>query len=466
LIDEDLLATSTEQENSIVEETFQCLATDIHWPSSLDSIPLVSPQQPIVPPPPTRQHPLRAILALSLHHSSLSPYSIDNPTIRAFYDNMIPYFATRLHDLALGPDVVVAITTAHRCHSLLPHDDPNTFKFHWPYDDGSITSSSTNSILSDSSRSYPLMNTDGHQVYSKVMSVEPMSLHLTDETPLDILDDPTTDYLRINVGRFIAWLATGISDDLSITHHTETGSLIHTHISQKGGRGTWPELSFFPRNGASRSYRCTEPFIVSILNTHDHCFPCRPNSSSVVDGKRWGYVVNFSLAKGFNCIKTSRINTFIRNVQTGQEFHLASQPPCLPSAAPPMGHASAEIAASIKCQDDIEATMVKGTQLYLWQHTGCPGRYDQGCFKMSSFQGHVINDNMNLQCQLRDASIRPVATNRTRYIPCPKLKNWHRVTTKDNAHLVVIAGKHWRKNTMNTDRACWVNGELPQLESA
>ena len=132
-----------------------------------------------------------------------------------------------------------------------------------------------------------------------------------------------------------------------------------------------------------------------------------------------------------------------------------------------MGHASTEIAASIKCQDDTEATMVKGTQLYLWQHTGCPGRHGQGCFRMSSFQGHVINDSMNLQCQLRDVSIRPLATNiRSRYIPYRKLKQWHRLPTKDNAHLIVIAGNKWKKNLMDTDRGCWVNGELPQLESA
>jgi len=370
---------------------------------------------------------------------------------------MIPYFATRLHELALGPDVVVAITTAKRCHSLIPHDDPNTFKLHWPYDDGTITSSSSNSILSDSSRLYPRMSTDGHQVYSKVMSVEPMSLRLTDDTPLDILDDPTTDYLRINVGRFIASLATGHFNELSITHHTESGSLVHNPISQKlRANNNWPELSFFPRNGAGRSYRCTEPLIVSILNTHDHCFPCRPNSSSVVDGQQWGHVVNFSLARGFSCLASSKKNTYIVNGETGEEFPLASEIP-----------SSATITASIKQHDDDQATLVKGTLLYLWQHNDCPGRRNQGCFRMSSRQGIVVNDTMDLHCQLKDATIRPLAKCiRTRYRPIRKLKHWTRLPLQDNAHLVAIACTKWKNSTMNTDSTCWVNGVLPQVESA
>ena len=72
-----------------------------------------------------------------------------------------------------------------------------------------------------------------------------MSLHLTDNTPLDFLDDPTTDYLRINMGRFIASWATGDFDDLSITQHTETGSLIQNPVTQRLGSDNWPVLSFY-----------------------------------------------------------------------------------------------------------------------------------------------------------------------------------------------------------------------------
>ena len=299
------------------------------------------------------------------------------------------------------------------------------------------------------------MNNDGHQVYSKVMEVEPMSLHLTDDTPLIFLDGPTTDYLRLNMGRFIASWVTGDFDDLSTTHHTETGSLILTPVTQRLGQNNWPVLSFFPRNGAGRSDRCTEPFIVSMLNTHDHCFPCRPNSSSVVAGQRWGHVVIFSLAKGFNCMRASRINTFIRNVETGEEFHLAKE---TPSSGPTMGHSSNETAASIKCHDDADATLLKGTPMYLWQHNECPGRHNQGCFRMSSYQGDIINDSMNLQCQLKDASV-------CRYTPYKKLKFWTRLTNQGNAHLISIATKRWKPSTMNHDKDCLRNG-VPPLVSA
>ena len=146
-----------------------------------------------------------------------------------------PHFATvtRLHDLALGPDVVIAVTTAKRCSSLIPHDGPSSLKLHWLYSDATITKASHNSILStDTAQVCPRMNYDGHQVYTKVMSVEPMPLHLSEDTPLAILDDTTTDYLRVNVGRFVYSWATGNFEDMSITHHTETGTMLNDIVAQ------------------------------------------------------------------------------------------------------------------------------------------------------------------------------------------------------------------------------------------
>jgi len=459
LNDEDLLATLSEQENSIAEETFQCLETDTRCTSSLDSIPLDNPQQPLVPTPPTRQHPLRAILALALHHSHVSSYALDHPQIRALYDNMIPYFASRLHELALGPDVVVAITTAQRCHSLTPHDLPDTFKLHWPYDDGTITSSSDNTILSSvTSQSYPRTNLPGHQVYTKIMSVEPMTLHISDDTPLAILDDSTTDYIRINLGRVIASWATGNFDDMSITHHTETGYMIPTPVTLQLGVNDWPELLFNPRNGAGRSPRCLEPFLASLLNETEHCFPCRPNSLSVVDGQRWGHAVNFSLSKGFNCLRTSYINTFVQNITNGEVFHLLRE---TPSSSLHMGLPSIEDAEVIKAHDAADAILTKGTPMYLWKHNGCPGRYNLGCYKLSVYQGDIINDSMALSCNLKDATRAPSG----KYHRKKKLKNWSRCPTKDNEHLIHLAGKRWNKS-METDASCWVNGVLPPLESA
>ena len=393
---EDPLEASFEMEENLTEDLFAPppFAPPRHTPSLaiVDLVQQVGELQIVPPPPtpPTRQHPLRAILALSLLHSSTSPYCIDNPLIRAFYDTMIPYFATRLHQLALGPDVVVAITTAKRCHSLIPHDTPNSFRLHWPYDDGTITSSSDNRILSIiTSQTYPRTNLPGHQVYTKIMSVEPMTLHISDDTPLAILDDSITDYLRINLGRVIASWATGNFDDMTITHHTETGSMIPTPVTMRLGVNDWPELLFNPRNGAGRSPRCLEPFIASLLNETEHCFPARPNSSSVVDGQRWGNAVNFSLVKGFNCIRVSYINTFVQNIESQEEFHLARETPC---SSLNMGLPSIEAAVAIviKAHDDAEAALVKGTPKYLWQHNGCPGRYSQGCFRMPTSQGEII----------------------------------------------------------------------------
>ena len=64
-------------------------------------------------------------------------------------------------------------------------------------------------------------------------------------------------------------------------------------------------------------------------------------------------------------MKSSRINTFITNVETGEEFHLALE---IPSSGPTMGHSSNEAAAAIKHHDEAEDTLVKGTLelVYLW----------------------------------------------------------------------------------------------------
>ena len=248
---------------------------------------------------------------------------------------------------------------------------------------------------------------------------------------------------------------------MSITHHTETGLMLLTPVTRRLGPDNWPERFLSPRNGAGRSPRCTELLIVSLFNKHDHCFPCRPNSSSVVDGQRWGNAVNFSLARGFNCFASSQINTFVRNVETGEEFHLARMTPC---ASINTGLSSAEAAASIKSDDGAEAALVIGTAEYLWRHNGCPGRYNQGCFRMSTNQGEITTDvdSMSLQCHLGDASIHSRKVQK--YARYWKLKNWTstRVTSKDNAHLIAIAGKRWQSRIMNTDKSCWVNGVLPE----
>ena len=82
-----------------------------------------------------------------------------------------------------------------------------------------------------------------------------------------------------------------------------------------------------------------------------------------------GQCSQFSLARGFNCIRSSYINTFVRNVESGEEFHLAREAAC---SSLNMGLPSTEAAAVIKAHDDAEAELVKGTPKYLWQHNGCP----------------------------------------------------------------------------------------------
>ena len=85
--------------------------------------------------------------------------------------------------------------------------------------------------------------------------------------------------------------------------------------------------------------------------------------------------------------------------------------------------------------------LLKGTPMYLWQHNGCPGRYNQGCFRMSSHQGEIITDSMALQCHLEDATLHRRMFQKYTYTRQWKLKNWTRLSTKDNAHLIVIAGE-------------------------
>ena len=85
---------------------------------------------------------------------------------------------------------------------------------------------------------------------------------------------------------------------------------------------------------------------------------------------------------------------------------------------------------------------------------------------MSTHQGEIITNGMHIQCRLRDARLNATRDPKNKYILLKKLKGWHRVSSKDNAHLIVIACNQRKKNTMDTDSACWVNGVLPQVESA
>ena len=105
-------------------------------------------------------------------------------------------------------------------------------------------------------------------------------------------------------------------------------------------------------------------------------------------------------------MKASKKNTYIVN---GEQFPLSSE---IPSSGP-------TIAASIKHHNDIEATLVKGTLLHLWQHNDCPGRHNQGCFRMSAYQGIAVNDSMAITCQLKDATTRPLSK-RSPYLPVPR----------------------------------------------
>ena len=182
---------------------------------------------------------------------------------------------------------------------------------------------------------------------------------------------------------------------------------------------------------------------------------------SVVSGQRWGNVANFSLARGFNSKKASRINTYIRNSITGEEFHLGMEASCTGTN---MGLPSAEAAASIISLDEAEASSSEGTPKYLWQHKGCPGRYNKGCFRMPIHQGQFITctASMPLQCNLKDAS----STYQYRRNCNRKLTNWTRLPTQGNTHLIAIACTSWKKATMNTDKDCWLNGVLPQIENA
>ena len=126
-----------------------------------------------------------------------------------------------------------------------------------------------------------------------------------------------------------------------------------------------------------------------------------------------------------------------------------------------MGLPIAEEAASIKAHNDEEATSVQGTPMYLWQHKGCPGPHNKGCFKMSVYQGETITDAMRLQCHLRDANLGHVKVRPYRLQP--NLKFWTRLSSKNNAYHIALAGKQWLK-AMSTDAGYWVNGELPTLE--
>ena len=75
---------------------------------------------------------------------------------------------------------------------------------------------------------------------------------------------------------------------------------------------------------------------------------------------------------GFNCIRSSKVNTYIMHRSTEVLYPLSLE---VASNGQPTGTAD----PAIVLDDEAIFEGVTGSFSYLWRHTGCPGPYGTGC---------------------------------------------------------------------------------------
>ena len=130
------------------------------------------------PPPDTVPpiHPVVAILSnpgARIDGKPMLSYDANCTRLQSFYESLAcPLWAHRLHTLSIATtDCVVALATARHC-TTLSQSSGELFIF-WPYDDGTLTSSDTNSLISKrTGPCYVKMNQSGHSVCSE-LEVQP-----------------------------------------------------------------------------------------------------------------------------------------------------------------------------------------------------------------------------------------------------------------------------------------------------
>ena len=206
-------------------------------------------------------------------------YDVNCPRIKSFYDSLAcPLWSQRLHALSIATtDCAVAIATARHCTAL--SQSSGKLLLFWPYDDGTLTSSDTNSLISKrTGPCYVKMNQSGHSVCSEVQPTQLMAIHLTEYSDISILDDTNVEYFRVDVGGFIMGWANGQLDNDSITQYDSSGRMSMNPVTQSlktMNRRDWPEFTFVHKTGSGSAKWCLEPFITALLHPQGCQTPTR-----------------------------------------------------------------------------------------------------------------------------------------------------------------------------------------------
>ena len=103
-------------------------------------------------------------------------------------------------------------------------------------------------------------------------------------------------------------------------------------------------------------------------------------TAGIIIGYALGFTCNVSIDTVINCIGTSTINTHISHLLSGTTFPLCQEAHAVCFGTNPEGF------EEVKSSDEIAFLGVSGTPQFLWKHTGCPGQFGSGCYRLSVFQ--------------------------------------------------------------------------------
>ena len=324
----------------------------------------------------------------------------------------------------------------------------------WPYGDGTVSSTVSNNLVSTiTGTCYSKMNQPDHGVYTVIQPLQLMSLHLTTNSDISIVDGKTVQYFRVDVGTLLMGWATNQLDSKSTMQYDDTGRLNTSPptltFHKLPGKRDWPILRYSPTSGSGTCNWCMEPFIISLV-LPQKCFIARPLAVDIHNGYALGFTCNVSIDKGVNCIGSSTINTHIVHLPSGTTLPLSQEPLDVNFGTNPEGF------EEVQCSDEIAFFGVSGTPQFLWKHIGCPGQSGSGCYRLSVFQSHsTTSRRRTMICHLKDASCtNQVKTNW--YKIQPVMSHWQRVSMVDADDLIMMA----------TDKTVvWLNDIQPSVSA-
>ena len=349
-------------------------------------------------------------------------YDSDSVELKALFQSFAcPHWADIFHSLSQD-DQVVAIAEARHCHQL--STSAGKLHLNWPYDDGTITATQSNTLVSlKTGSSYSTTNEPDHGVYTEIQPLQPMAIHLSIDSDIAIIEDKSVHYFRVDVGSFLMGWANNALGRFSIGQYNESGRFLMSPTSQymlkRPNKRDWPMFRFSPSNGSGTCTWCIEPFIACLL-VPQRCFVSRPLATGIHDGYALGGLCNFSIDLGINCIGSGTSNTYIIHRPTGTlssvslELSTGNDPPSF---------------IEVSATDDVAYTGVNGKPLYLWRYSDCPGQYGTGCYRFAQYRSAMASTTRTgatLCCHLKDAS-RTTRIKKHWYVINPTIIHWHRV---------------------------------------